>query len=152
MSNGKLVISDGFNMCVKLIDQANNVIMHVKLPSDPLSMCNISLDEVAVTVSDYKSLNEIHFLRVDARKIITIKHIQLNHLCYGIAHHKGCMFVTSGTSLLQYTTDGRLVKKLYEDKSSNFSVVGVAVSSDGKMIYVTDFTHGMLVTHSSIVT
>ncbi|KAH3792537.1 hypothetical protein DPMN_146033 [Dreissena polymorpha] len=72
MPNGNLVIADEHNRRVKLLHQAKNVIMHVKLPSQPWSMCNISPNEVAVTVSDCKSLNEIHFLRVDTGKIITI--------------------------------------------------------------------------------
>ncbi|KAH3792534.1 hypothetical protein DPMN_146031 [Dreissena polymorpha] len=141
MANGNLVISDFNNRCVKLLDQAYNVIGQEELPTYPRSICSISPDEIAVTMRD-----EIHFLRVDTEKIITIKHIQLNHSCYGIATHKGDMFVTSGTALLQYTTDGRLVKKLYEDTSSNYLVVGVAVSPDGKRIYLTDKENSRLVT------
>ncbi|KAH3733245.1 hypothetical protein DPMN_039670 [Dreissena polymorpha] len=118
---GNLVISDFSNLCVKLLDQAYTVIDQVNLPTRPWSMCNISSDEVAVTICDHKSLNEMHFLRMDTGKLNTIKHKQLNHRCYEITHHKGYMCVTSGTALLQYTTDGRLLKKLYEDESSNLA-------------------------------
>ncbi|KAH3789372.1 hypothetical protein DPMN_167550 [Dreissena polymorpha] len=121
MSNENLVISDVNNWCVKLLDPAYNVKGQLKLTTYPWSICGISPNEVAVTISDCKSLNEIHFLQVDTGKLITIKHMQLSHRCYGIAHNKGDMFVTSDTALLHYTTDGRLVKKLYEDKSSFFS-------------------------------
>ena len=124
MFNGNLVISDLKNQCVKLLDQAYNVIEQVKLTTSPWFMCNIcniSPNEVAVAISDHKSLNTINFLRVDNGKISKIKNIKLNHSCYGIAYHKGDMFVTSGTSLFQYTIDGRLVKKLFEDMSAQYT-------------------------------
>ncbi|KAH3792737.1 tripartite motif-containing protein 45-like [Dreissena polymorpha] len=146
ISNGNLFISDGSNMCVKLLDQAHNVLDQVKLTAHTWSMCKISPNEVAVTVSNPNSVNEIDVLRVDTGKIIQSKTLKLNHLCYGIAHHKGDMFVTSGTSLFKYATDGRLVKKLYDDKTAKYSVVGVAVSPNGNRIYLTDRHNGRLVT------
>ena len=91
-------------------------------------MCNISPNEVAVIVRNERAVfvrNEIHFLQMDTGKMTTKKLKKLNHGCFGIAHHKGNMFLTSGTALFQYTIDGRLVKQLYEDKSAcesgNFS-------------------------------
>ncbi|XP_052221176.1 uncharacterized protein LOC127837811 [Dreissena polymorpha] len=70
----------------------------------------------------------------------------MNHVCYGIAHVDAEVFVTSGTALYEYTMDGRLVKKLYEDSTERYRVVGVGVSPDGKMIYVTDGIDGKLLT------
>ncbi|KAH3793210.1 hypothetical protein DPMN_146715 [Dreissena polymorpha] len=67
---------------------------------------------MAVTVS-----NGIHFLRVDGGKIKRKQVLKMNHVCYGIAHVDAEVFVTSGTALYEYTMDGRLVKKLYEDST-----------------------------------
>ncbi|KAH3793027.1 hypothetical protein DPMN_146529 [Dreissena polymorpha] len=145
-SNGDLVIADLNNKCVKLLNQACKVIDQVQLPTYPWSMCSISSFEMAVTVSKPKAdaLDEIHLLRVDGGKIIRKQVLKMNHVCYGIAHVDAEVFVTSGTALYEYTMDGRLVKKLYEDSTGQFRVVGVGVSPDGKMIYVTDLRNGIL--------
>ncbi|KAH3793085.1 hypothetical protein DPMN_146590 [Dreissena polymorpha] len=145
-SNGDLVIADCYNKCVKLINQAYKVIDQVQLPTTPWSMCSISSFEMAVTVSEHSAdaLNGIHFLRVDDGSIIRKQVLKINHICFGIAHVDAEVFVTSGTALFEYTMDGRLVKKLYEDSTGLYGVVGVGVSPDGRMIYVTDTINGML--------
>ncbi|KAH3793594.1 hypothetical protein DPMN_147108 [Dreissena polymorpha] len=145
-SNGDLVIADCYNNCVKLLNQAYKVIDQVQLPPTLWSMCNISSFEMAVTVSSYISdaLNAIYLLGVDGGKIIRKQVLKMNHVCYGIAHVDAEVFVTSGSALYEYTMDGRLVKKLYEDSTKRNRVLGVGVSPDGKMIYVTDLSNGML--------
>ncbi|XP_052221134.1 uncharacterized protein LOC127837789 isoform X1 [Dreissena polymorpha] len=147
-SNGDLVIADFNNKCVKLLNQAYKVIDQVQLPTHPWSMCSISSFEMAVTVSEYRAdaLNGIHFLRVDGGKIIRKQVLKMNHVCYGIAHVDAEVFVTSGTALYEYTMDGRLVKKLYEDSTEPYRVLGVGVSPDGKRIYVTDGNDDKLLT------
>ncbi|KAH3792184.1 hypothetical protein DPMN_145675 [Dreissena polymorpha] len=147
-SNGDLVISDYSNCCVKLLNQAYKVIDQVKLPSHPWSMCNISSLEIAVAVSDHtaNAPNGIYFLQADNEKITQIKVLKINHVCTGIAYYDAELFVTSGSALYQYTMDGRLIKKLYEDTSTTFTVVGVGVSPDGKRIYVTDTSNRKLLT------
>ncbi|KAH3793231.1 hypothetical protein DPMN_146737 [Dreissena polymorpha] len=145
-SNGDLVNADYNNDCVKLLNQAYKVIDQVQLPTYPRSMCSISSVEMAVTVSKHEAdaLSGIYFLRVDGGKIIRKQVLKMNHVCYGIAHVDAEVFVTSGTALYEYTMDGRLVKKLYEESSGQNRVVGVGVSPDGKMIYVTDLNNGIL--------
>ncbi|KAH3792541.1 uncharacterized protein LOC127837167 [Dreissena polymorpha] len=146
--NGEFVILDYTNCCVKLLDQAYRVVDQLKLPTPPWCMCNINLFEVAVTVSEYDAdaLNGIHFLLVDNRKIIKIKTFKMDHVCRGIAYHNTDLFVTSGTALYQYTIDGRLVEKLYEDSSGDNTVLYVGVRPDGKRIYVTDNANDKLLT------
>ncbi|KAH3792784.1 hypothetical protein DPMN_146283 [Dreissena polymorpha] len=116
-SNGDLLIADGANNCVKLLNRAYTMIEQIQLPTSPMSMCNMSPNEMAVSVCNDDSVNEIHFLRVKKGRMEKINRLQLNHRCYGIAIHKGDLFVTSGTAVYQYTMTGRQVKTLYEDKS-----------------------------------
>ncbi|KAH3791251.1 hypothetical protein DPMN_144734 [Dreissena polymorpha] len=101
-SNGEFVIADFNNKCVKLLDQGYTLLAQLQLPTFPLSLCNISTNEMAVTVGDVGSANEIHFLRVDKRSIVNFKTLQLNHSCYGISIHQSDMFVTSGVAVYQY--------------------------------------------------
>ncbi|KAH3793205.1 hypothetical protein DPMN_146710 [Dreissena polymorpha] len=123
-SNGDLVIADGNNKCVKLLNKAYKVIDNVQLPTNmyPRAMCSISSSEMAVTVSKCiaDALNGIHLLRIDGGKIIRKQILIMNHVCYGIAHVDAEVFVTSGTALYEYTMDGRLVKKLYEDSTEGY--------------------------------
>ncbi|XP_052224438.1 probable E3 ubiquitin-protein ligase MID2 isoform X2 [Dreissena polymorpha] len=146
LSNGEFLIADNKYKCVKLLDRAYNLKEQMQLPFYPKAMCNLSINEVALIVSDGASVNEIHFLRVDKGMIVKFNTLKLNHLCYGIVIHQGYLFVTSGTAVCQYTMDGRLVKKLYEDKSEGCTVIGVGVSPDGKKIYATVGDNGKLLT------
>ncbi|KAH3791164.1 hypothetical protein DPMN_144644 [Dreissena polymorpha] len=116
-SNGELVIADFDNKSVKLLDKAYNLIEQLQLPTCPRSMSYISTNEVALTVSDGGTINEILFLRVDKGRIINFNTVHINHVCCGIAYHQGDLFVSSCTAVCQYTMDGGLVKTLYEDKS-----------------------------------
>ncbi|KAH3791920.1 hypothetical protein DPMN_145410 [Dreissena polymorpha] len=147
-SNGDLVIADFNNKCVKLLNHAYKVIDQVQLSNSPWCICNISSVEIAVTVSTplADALNGVHLLRVDDGKIIRKQVLKLNHFCCGIAHIDAHLFVTSSNALYEYTMDGRLVKKLYEDNSEKYKVVGVGVSPGGKRIYLTYNSNGKLLT------
>ncbi|KAH3792806.1 hypothetical protein DPMN_146305 [Dreissena polymorpha] len=145
-TNGEFILADYGNECVYLLDQAYKLIDQIQLPTSPLSMCKISSNEMAVTVSNCSSVNEIHFLRVDKGRVVKYNTLELNHMCYGIAIHQGDLFVTSGTEVCQYTMNGRLVKTIYMDYSRRCTVVGVGVSPDGKRIYATDIHNGKLLT------
>ncbi|KAH3791260.1 hypothetical protein DPMN_144743 [Dreissena polymorpha] len=116
-SNGELVIADNDNKCVKLLDNAYNLLEQMQLRTFPKSMCNISTNEVALTISNGYTVNKIHFLRVIKGRIVNFKTLHMNDLCYGIAYHQGDLFVSSETAVYQFTTDGRLVKTFYEDMS-----------------------------------
>ncbi|KAH3792650.1 hypothetical protein DPMN_146147 [Dreissena polymorpha] len=76
------------------------------------------------------------------------KRLKLKHDCNGIAIHQEDLFVTSGSSVDQYTLDGQKVNTLYEDTWGAKNVVGVGVSPDGKKVYVTERFNGILRTLS----
>ncbi|KAH3809554.1 hypothetical protein DPMN_137927 [Dreissena polymorpha] len=112
-ANGKLLITDWRNLKVKLLDQTYKVVAHFYLPEKPMSICSIDSRLVAVSMG----IKEIIFIRVTKLKLVKDTTMKLKHLCYSIAHHQGNLFITTNTALFQYTVDGRLVSKLYEDTS-----------------------------------
>ncbi|KAH3792649.1 hypothetical protein DPMN_146146 [Dreissena polymorpha] len=62
LSDGKFIMADHKNKCVKLLDKTYNCIMQTELVGYPLSMCTISTNEVALTVGYLRSINENYFL------------------------------------------------------------------------------------------
>ncbi|KAH3720675.1 hypothetical protein DPMN_063579 [Dreissena polymorpha] len=119
-ASGELLITDWVNNKVKLLDQTYKVVAHCDLPGGFyfLSMCSIDSRLVAVTV-DYK---EVHFIRViNSSKLIKDRILKLEHDCKGIAHQHGNLYITDGEALYNYTVDGRLRRKMYQDESGKFT-------------------------------
>ncbi|XP_052778738.1 uncharacterized protein LOC128216209 [Mya arenaria] len=52
----------------------------------------------------------------------------------------------NGTALYVYTMEGEVVKKLYEDKIGEYTVLRIALSNDGKTIYITNKSNNQLIT------
>ncbi|KAH3839025.1 hypothetical protein DPMN_112446 [Dreissena polymorpha] len=113
IANGEFLLIDWKNLKVKQLDQTYKVVAHCDLPSHPVSICSIDSSLVAVALG----IGEIIFIRVTNLKLVKDRTMKFQHLCHGIAHHHGKLFITTDTALYQYSVDGRLVSKLYEDKS-----------------------------------
>ncbi|KAH3880215.1 hypothetical protein DPMN_004125 [Dreissena polymorpha] len=110
-SMGERLITDKSNCKVKLLDKTYKVVAHYDLPGIPLSMCSIDSNLVAVAVDNC----EVHFIRVTDGQLIKDRIQKLEHPCLCIAHKGSHLYITSSTALYQYTVDGTLVRKMYED-------------------------------------
>ncbi|XP_052247901.1 E3 ubiquitin-protein ligase TRIM33-like isoform X6 [Dreissena polymorpha] len=139
-ASGELLLTDRMNCRVKLLDRTYKVVAHCDLPGKPRSMCSIDSSLVAVTVHN----EEVHFIRVTNDQLKEERILKLQHNCKGIAHHHGNLYITDGEALYNYTLDGRLVSKMYKDKSET----SCAVSPDGDRIYVANISSNKLVTLS----
>ncbi|XP_052285879.1 uncharacterized protein LOC127881779 [Dreissena polymorpha] len=107
----QVIVADYQNKKVKLLDQHYNVSSHCDMSSGPLGICQISSSEVAVTLAG----NEVQFISVSNGQLVSGRKISLQHAAYGIAHHEGELYITSGTALYHYNMTGTLVKKLFEN-------------------------------------
>ncbi|KAH3689955.1 hypothetical protein DPMN_191339 [Dreissena polymorpha] len=134
-ASGALLITDYFNKSVKLLDQTYKVVAHFDLPSTPRSMCSIDSSLVAVTVYN----KEVHFIRVTNDQLIKDRILKLQHDCFSIAHQHGNLYIPDGSALYLYNLDGKLVREVYKDTSSENKVNSCAVSPDGDRIYVTHY-------------
>ncbi|KAH3806106.1 uncharacterized protein LOC127834645 [Dreissena polymorpha] len=143
ISNDNILVADFNNKRVKLLDQKYNVISHCDVPVSEGDMCQISACEVVVTVHDW-----VQFISVNNVQLVKGRKLQFQHDCFGIAHHEGNLYVTSGTALYQYTLTGTLVKKIYEDTTSEFTVWRCAVIPTGDRIYLTNYSDHKLLTLS----
>ncbi|XP_052220268.1 uncharacterized protein LOC127837350 isoform X2 [Dreissena polymorpha] len=135
LPSGHIIITDYNNKKVKLLDKHYNVSSHCDLPSSPVDMCQITASEMAVTLGS----DGVQFMSVSNGQLVNGRKLQLPLAAFGIAHHQGALYITSGTGLYHFTLDGTLVKKLYE-------VFRCALNPAGDMIYVTIYNQNKLFT------
>ncbi|KAH3696306.1 uncharacterized protein LOC127861527 isoform X3 [Dreissena polymorpha] len=140
--NGQIVIADDIKKKVKLLDQKYEVISSSDLSYGPWDMCQVSSNEVAVTVDDFNDVHQVQFITENKGSLIKCRKIRFEHICLGIACHQNDLFVTSRTALYHYTLSGSMVKKMYEDSS----VWKCSVSPTGDRIYVTNNSQHQLLT------
>ncbi|KAH3820542.1 RING finger domain and kelch repeat-containing protein DDB_G0271372-like [Dreissena polymorpha] len=162
---GELLILDGYNSKLVLLDHTYKIVNQCDLPRQPNSMCRIDSNRVAVTAA----FCQIYFIRVSYGLLIIDRTLKLQHECWGIAHHQRKLYITAKDALYRYTVDGRLLSKIYEDNSSRRctglkiqfgpgqeqsetiftpTVSSCAVSPDGERIYATNVVSKQLVTLS----
>ncbi|XP_052778522.1 uncharacterized protein LOC128215963 [Mya arenaria] len=146
LSGGEVVISDWGNCKVKLLDQEYLVVGHCDVPMHPFDVCHIGGNEVAVCVNNLDERRELHFINISKGKLVTARKLSFTHSCYATAHHGNKLYISSYTALYVYTMTGKLVKKLYENKSGDYTVQRIAISNDGKTIYITNDSNHQLIT------
>ncbi|XP_052781959.1 uncharacterized protein LOC128218350 [Mya arenaria] len=145
LPNGPIVISDGgSNSSIKLLNSQFEVIDHFDLPG-PNDLCSIAANEVAVAVGTDTKKDEVQIIKVAQGRLQKKRKFTTDYICFSIAHHENQLYVGSKTALYQHTMDGRLVKKIHEDKSGKLAVVRCAVSPDGEIIYVSNFDGNKLI-------
>ncbi|KAH3820318.1 hypothetical protein DPMN_122064 [Dreissena polymorpha] len=110
LPSGQVIVADFNNNKLKLLDQHYKVSSHCDVSYSPRSICQITSSEVAVTMD-----KDVQFISVSNGKLVNGRKFSLQHNVNGIAHHRGALYITSGTALYHYTLTGSLVKKLYED-------------------------------------
>ncbi|XP_052779683.1 uncharacterized protein LOC128216958 [Mya arenaria] len=136
LPNGDVVIADRGHKTMKLLNRQYEVSDNFGLPASPLHLCYTKGSEIAVAINDsFPITHEIHFLKVTKRKLHTLGKFTTVHECTSVAHHQGQLYVGSDSAIYQYSMDGRLIKKIYEDLE--FTVHTCAVSPDGERLYVT---------------
>ncbi|WAR25967.1 hypothetical protein MAR_011671 [Mya arenaria] len=147
---GELVLVDNFNSCIKLLNQVYKVVDHCDVPTHPRDVCHIAGNELAVSVnSNIENRHEVRFFNVMNSKLQQTRKITFSHSVLKIAHHKGRMYIASGTALYSYDKASKDGGKLFEDKSDTLTVLKCAVSSDGSKIYVANYSKDQLLTLDS---
>ncbi|XP_052215472.1 uncharacterized protein LOC127833982 isoform X2 [Dreissena polymorpha] len=141
LPNGQVLIAENVNKNnrVMLLDQQYQVVSHLDVSAalnDMQDMCQITPTEVAVAVHIYASkTDEVQFITVIHRELVSGRKLQFQHGCYGIAHHQGDLFIASGTALFKYTMNGKLDRRLYVDAFTD-GTDQCAVSPTGDRLYI----------------
>ncbi|KAH3844424.1 uncharacterized protein LOC127872799 [Dreissena polymorpha] len=146
LHDGTIVIVDSENCKVKQLDNYNNyaVVAHCSLPERPRDVCVISDTEIAVTVLSFNEANmvhrdSIHFITLNEGVMVPGRVMNLPHGCRDIAHQQDFLYLASMDTIYKYTLEGKLVKKIYHDKSGGEgSIERMVMSGDGHRLYVCD--------------
>ncbi|KAH3869567.1 uncharacterized protein LOC127868057 [Dreissena polymorpha] len=146
LPNGQVILLD---RKVKLLDQHYNVSSHCDVSRHQIDICQVTSSEVAVTVNSAPISGVVQFISVINGQLVIGRKFELHHMVVGIAHHKGALYITSGTALYQYHMDGIINKRLYEDTGGSRAVSKCAVSPAGDRIYVTNLDQHKLITLTS---
>ncbi|KAH3882009.1 hypothetical protein DPMN_005938 [Dreissena polymorpha] len=120
LPDGQVLVVDWINQNVKLLNQQYQVVNHWNVNAGLQAICLITPIEVAVAVNTI-NINEVQFITVNQGKLVSGRKFQLQHTCRGITHHQGDLFVTSGQELYKYSLNGKLICRLYEDRSVNLT-------------------------------
>ncbi|XP_052261287.1 uncharacterized protein LOC127865349 [Dreissena polymorpha] len=147
LPDGQVLVADFENKRFKLLSQQYQVVSHWDVNAYPRAICLITPSEVAVAVNDHDSkIHEVQFITVNQGKLVSGRKFQLQHECRGIAHQNGDLFVTSGKELYKYTLSGKLICRLYQDRSGDLTVLKCAVSPTGDRLYITSYWQHKLLT------
>ncbi|XP_052239846.1 uncharacterized protein LOC127850679 isoform X3 [Dreissena polymorpha] len=139
LTDGQVLVADWKNKRFKLLNQQYQVVSHCRGTDAIWDMCPITPSEVAVAVNENDSnTHEVQFITVTQSQLTLGRKLELQHECRGIAHHQGELFICSGTALFKYTLSGKQVCRLYEDRSSFYTVRKCAVSPTGDKLYITN--------------
>ncbi|KAH3718875.1 hypothetical protein DPMN_061700 [Dreissena polymorpha] len=114
LPDGQVLVADRDNKRVKLLNQQYQVVSHWDVNDGKWDICQITPSEVAVPMN-----NEVQFITVSQSQLAIGRKLELQHSCISVAHHRGDLFIASGTALFKYKLNGKLVCRLYEDKSDN---------------------------------
>ncbi|KAH3784350.1 uncharacterized protein LOC127841687 [Dreissena polymorpha] len=145
LPDGQVLVADYNNNKVKLLNQQYQVVSHWDVNARSFDICLITPREVAVAVSN-GIIHAVQFITVNQGKLVSGRKFQLQHECRGIGHHQGDLFVTSGQELYKYTLSGKLICRLYEDRSLKYTVYKCAVSPTGDKLYITSRDQNKLLT------
>ncbi|KAH3845280.1 hypothetical protein DPMN_087556 [Dreissena polymorpha] len=145
LPDGQILIADYNKKKITLLDQLFKVVSHCGMTARPQDICLITPSKVAMAVNDLKT-HEVQFITVTKSQLIPGRKFQLQHRCYGFAHHQGDLFICSGTVLFKYSLSGKQVCRLYVDKSDDCTVYRCAVSPTGDKLYITNYSQDKLLT------
>ncbi|KAH3856375.1 hypothetical protein DPMN_098962 [Dreissena polymorpha] len=122
LPDGQVLVVDRIYQNVKLLNQQYQVVSHWDVNARPVDICLIIPSEVAVAVNDHDSkIHEVQFITVNQGKLVSGRKFQLQHECTCITHHQGDLFVTSGQELYKYSLNGKLICRLYQDRSADWT-------------------------------
>ncbi|KAH3794172.1 uncharacterized protein LOC127836867 [Dreissena polymorpha] len=96
LPDGHVLVTDNINKKVKLLNKQYQVICHWDALTTPWCICQITPSVVVVTLDD-DTIHEVQFLSVETAQLVPVRKFTLLHVCRGIAHNQGDLFVTADT-------------------------------------------------------
>lgn len=117
LPDSQILLVDTNNETIKLLDQQYRMKSNILVTGFPDDMCNVTPNEVAVTVNT-KRTHEVQFFTVTDGQLRKSRTLRFDHKCYGIAIYQRDLYIASNTELFKYTWEGTFVSKIYGNTSS----------------------------------
>lgn len=142
-SNELLLLADCDNKKLKLLNDLYQVIHHYETKGSPYHMCHLGGKQVAVSVDEDYS-DRVYIVEVVRNRLVLNRKFGLNHTACGLAYSDGKLLVGSDTAIYVYTTNGKFVQKIFEDRSGASTVWRFAVGDQTRKLYVPNVSGNQL--------
>ncbi|XP_045157262.2 uncharacterized protein LOC123523677 [Mercenaria mercenaria] len=147
MANNQVVISDGNNSNIKVLNHNMEVIQTFPLPGKPLNVCMID-DDICISYKNEKKVE----IRTFAEATLNPKTIlNVGKECRGICQKNNDLIVACGSNdtaeVRVYSMDGKLKRALNIDAKGNkllSSPYSVKTNTDGSVVFVADYDNGVI--------
>ncbi|XP_045168302.2 uncharacterized protein LOC123531424 [Mercenaria mercenaria] len=147
LPTGHILLADFENKKITKMDRYYIICNTYDLPERSWDVCYID-SNVAVVALRFQKLQF-----VDISEDLTLtKSVNTDHECRAVACHGNKLYVIDFHSVYVYTTDGECQNVLYTadfDEDDDYDFNYVAVSNDGRMIYITYYNIGLVTIDSS---
>ncbi|XP_053389006.1 uncharacterized protein LOC128552034 [Mercenaria mercenaria] len=146
LPTGHILFADVFNAKLIKMDRYYSVLNTCDLPELPRDVCYIDSNVAVVALFGKK----LQFVDVTEGLTLT-KSVNTVHACNAVACHGNKLYAIGVRSVYVYTTDGEYQNVLYtaDFDEDDYDFNYVAVSNDGRMIYIIDSYNGLVTIDSS---
>lgn len=142
--DGTILLADYGNTCLKRLPQdVKSIVDSCVFSYPPSSVCIVNEREAAVTLSERK---RVQFVSL-GKTMNLARSMQVGIKCNFIAHRSDQLYLSDKRNVYVYTLDGQQLRSFSSLKSAEkiFSgVYNIAVSQDGRTLYVTDWNRGLI--------
>ncbi|KAL4233505.1 hypothetical protein ACF0H5_008186 [Mactra antiquata] len=144
-ADGRVIVADNANNKLKLLAKNTySVSTYCELPASPRSLCKVSDNEAAVSLSN----KTVQYFSHSDEELTLGTTVNMDHNCFGLAVTNDQMYISDGSqSVYVYDMVGELQKTVVHASNEKpiFSESrDITVSDDGKKIHVADSRKGLV--------
>lgn len=108
------------------------------LSSPAVGMCYIGNNRVAVSLGKKLQFADV----LGDIKLSNL--VEINTYCKGLTYHDGSIYSVDEKTVLIYTREGAFIRELYRHNTKGAYFQSIAVSDDGRRIYITSWNLGLI--------
>ncbi|KAL4218510.1 hypothetical protein ACF0H5_023244 [Mactra antiquata] len=133
------LMADYSNSKLKRMNPAYEIVDYCSLPGKPWGVCLVNDTEIAVALNN----NCVQFMNLRNQLELT-KLVRFTHPCWSLSCDGERLFIKGGDSVYSYNTSGLDKRTLYTEPTEHAVYQNIAISSDGKSLYVLKDDNGFV--------
>lgn len=138
LPSGEVILADFFNHRLKKLDNRYQMINSCDLPSAAIGMCYIGDNKVVVSLR-----KELQYADISGQMKLT-NSVNLPVYCKDLTYHNSSLYIVNENTVFVYTKAGRLIRELFKCNIKGAYFQSIAVSEDGKRIYIASSNLGLI--------